>query len=124
MAETTHFGETPVDTAVLDGAVEDYPSNARYVYVALFLAAVTVVEVLTYAFEDFALWNWGEGKGLVAILMVLMAIKFWVVAWYFMHLKFDNRLLTYVFYAGLVLAVLVYVAVMTVFRLWWPESHS
>lgn len=124
MAGTTHFGEQPVDTHVLDGAVEDYPSNARYVYVALFLAAITVVEVLTYVAEDFPLWGWGEGKGLVFALLLMMAVKFWTVAWYFMHLKWDSRLLTTVFYAGLVLAVLVYVAVMTVFRLWWPGAHG
>lgn len=124
MAGTTHFGEQPVDTAVLDGAVEDYPSDKRYIYVAIFLAAVTVVEVLTYVMEDFPLWGWGDGKGLVFALLLMMGVKFWTVAWYFMHLKWDSRLLTTVFYAGLVLAVLVYLAVMTVFRLWWPGAHG
>lgn len=124
MAETTHYGERPVDTAVLDGAVEDYPTNRKYVYVAIFLAAVTVVEVLTYVSEDFVLWGWGDGKGLVTVLLLLMAVKFWTVAWYFMHLRWDSRLLTYVFYSGLVLALLVYLAVMTAFRLWWPGAHS
>ena len=124
MSDTTHYGERPVDTSVLDGAVEDYPTNRKYVWVALFLAAVTVVEVLTYVSEDFFLWGWGDGKGLVFALLLMMAVKFWTVGWYFMHLRWDSRVLTYLFYSGLVLAVLVYLAMMTMFRLWWPDQHS
>jgi hypothetical protein len=36
-----------------------------------------------------------------------------------MHLKFDNRLLTYAFYSGMVLAIGVYLGVLTTFRIWW-----
>jgi cytochrome c oxidase subunit IV len=39
-----------------------------------------------------------------------------VVAAYFMHLKWDKKLLTGIFYAGLVLAVAVYVAVLFAFE--------
>ena len=46
----------------------------------------------------------------------MMAVKFWMVTWYFMHLKFDSKLLTYIFYAGLALAVAVYCAALATFR--------
>ena len=49
-----------------------------------------------------------------------MAVKFFTVAYVFMHLRFDKRILTVVFYAGLGLAVVVYVAVMTILNLWYP----
>jgi hypothetical protein len=34
-----------------------------------------------------------------------------------MHLKWDNKLLSRVFYIGFILAILIYVAVMAMFRL-------
>ena len=114
---------TPVPTNVLDGAVEEYPRDLRYVWVALFLGAITLVEIATYAQPHFAVWNWGDKAGLITILLLLMALKFWTVGYYFMHLKFDKKLLTWVFYSGLVLAVLVYVAVLSMFRVWYPGSH-
>jgi hypothetical protein len=56
--------------------------------------------------------------------MIMMAVKFFTVLYIFMHLKFDKPLLTWVFYSGLVLAALVYLAMLSAFRIWWPESHS
>jgi hypothetical protein len=41
-----------------------------------------------------------------------------------MHLRFDKKILTVAFYSGLVLAVLVYVGVLCMFRIWWPGSHT
>ena len=52
----------------------------------------------------------------VALLLVLMAIKFVVVVSYFMHLKFDNKIFTMAFYTGLGLAVFVYVAALSTFH--------
>ena len=46
----------------------------------------------------------------ITLLLVLMAIKFVVVAANFMHLKFDDKLLTRIFYSGLFLAVVVFVS--------------
>lgn len=105
----------------LDGAVEDYSRDKVYVLTALFLAAVTVIEILTYALPDFPVW---KGNLVIPVLMILMAVKFFTVLYIFMHLKFDKPILTWVFYAGLVLAVLVYMAVLSTFRIWWPDSHG
>ena len=110
-----------VPTAVLDGAVREYSRDKVYVLTALFLAAVTVVEVFTYAFPDFPVW---ADNMVIPVLLILMAVKFWVVAAIFMHLRFDKKLLTWAFYSGFVLAVLVYVAVLCVFRIWWPGEHG
>jgi cytochrome c oxidase subunit 4 len=115
---------TPVPTAVLDGADEAYPRDRQYVWVALALAGLTGIEIATYAAPGFPAWSWGDKAGLITVLMILMAVKFWTVAYFFMHLKFDKPLLTRVFYAGLILAVLVYVAVLTMFNVWYPGSHN
>ena len=69
------------------------------------------------------MWSWGDKAGLITVLLLLMAVKFWTVAYFFMHLRFDKPILTRVFYSGVLLAVLVYVAVMSMFLLWWPGRH-
>jgi cytochrome c oxidase subunit 4 len=83
-----------------------------YIKIALMLFVLTAIEIaLPIIFE-------GDGKVYGPMLLVLMGVKFWVVASYFMHLRFDNVLLTRVFYAGLILAVAVYIAVLSAMNFW------
>ena len=105
-----------VPTEVLDGAVTDYSRDKIYVLTAIFLAVLTVIEVFTYAAPDFPLW---ADSLLLPFLMILMAVKFFTIVYIFMHLKFDKPILTRIFYSGLVLAVLVYIAVLSTFRIWF-----
>ena len=118
MAITSH---DPVPTTGLDGAVRDYSRDKVYVLTAVFLAALTVIEIMTYAFPDFPVW---ADNLVVPVLMILMAIKFFTVVYIFMHLRFDKPILSWIFYAGLVLAVAVYVAVLCTFRIFWSGSHG
>ena len=84
-----------------------HPTPVKYVGVAAILAAVTAIEVALY-YLDMA------DKLLVALLVGLAAIKFGMVAAYFMHLKFDGRLLRRLFITGIALAAGVYtVALLT-----------
>jgi len=101
-----------ISTGFLDGARKNYPREVEYVLVAIALAFITGLEIATYAAPGFPLWNWGEKAGLVSFLLLLMAIKFWTVAYFFMHLKFDKPILTRLFYSGVALAIAVYVAAM------------
>jgi heme/copper-type cytochrome/quinol oxidase subunit 4 len=118
---STVSSHEPVPTETLDGAVQPYSRDKVYVITALVLAAITVVEVLTYTHEDFVLW---EGPLLVPVLLILMAVKFFIVAWVFMHLKFDKPILTWAFYSGLLLAVAVYLGALTMQRIWYPGHHT
>lgn len=88
----------------------DHPSDAQYVKIAIILAVLTAIEVATYWFEDS--FNWGP------ILVLLMVVKGIIVAGYFMHLKFDDKLLTRIFVAGFILACAVYVIALSAFRFW------
>ena len=73
-------------------------SDAQYIKIAAILAGLTAIEVaLPLIFE-------GSGKIYGPALVILMGIKFFMVASFFMHLRFDNILLSRVFYAGLLLA--------------------
>ena len=83
-------------------------SDKQYVIIALILAVLTAIEVSTY-YIDF-------GPLFMPTLFVLMTVKFIVVVSYFMHLKFDNKLFSYLFYAGLILAIAVYVGALSTFK--------
>jgi cytochrome c oxidase subunit 4 len=82
--------------------------NSFYIKVAVSLAIVTGVEV--------ALYYLNIGKWFMPILLVLMVIKFVTVVSLFMHLRFDNKIFSWLFYSGLFLAVFVYVAALLTFR--------
>lgn len=93
---------------------EHHWSDLQYVKLALALALVTALEVLlTYIKDDL-------GWVFLPALLLLMAIKFFAVVMYFMHLKFDNRLFSLMFYLGLGLAVAVYVATLFTFKFFSP----
>ena len=98
----------------------DHPSDRSYVGIAIILAILTAIEVLMFIIED------SLGKTVVKLgLLGLMAVKFWIVGSYFMHLKFDNKVLTWLFVAGLVLAVAVYFIMMSAFEFsFWNDGFE
>jgi cytochrome c oxidase subunit 4 len=74
-----------------------HPGPRQYVMVGVILAIVTAAEVATFYLHVPLLI-------LIPVLLVLAAIKFSLVVMFFMHLKFDPRLFTWLFLFGLVLA--------------------
>jgi len=94
------------------------PSDRSYVMIALLLAVLTAVEILLFVFEDDL-----PGSVNKLALIGLMVIKFYIVGAYFMHLKFDNAILTQVFVFGLVLAVVVYFVMLSAFEFsFWNDG--
>ena len=83
-------------------------SDAGYIKIALILAALTALEVATY-FVDF-------GPFFMPVLLVLMCVKFFIVVSYFMHLKFDNKIFSFLFYVGLALALFCYIVALATFK--------
>ena len=83
-------------------------SDKQYIVIALILAVLTAIEVSTY-YIDF-------GPLFMPTLFVLMIVKFVIVVSYFMHLKFDNKLFSWLFYSGLFLAIAVYVGALATFK--------
>ena len=83
-------------------------SDAGYIKIAVILAVITGLEVSTY-YVDF-------GPFFMPALMIMMVAKFITVVSYFMHLKFDNKLFSFLFYAGLVLALGCYFAALATFQ--------
>lgn len=89
---------------------QGHPSPAKYILIAVYLTLITVFEVLIYyveALEDF----------FVAIFLGLSALKFYFVAMFYMHLKFDAKLFQNLFIFGLVLATFIMVALLLLFSI-------
>ena len=89
-------------------AAEHGMSTRGYINIALILAAITALEVSTY-YVDF-------GPLFLPSLLIMMVVKFVMVVSYFMHLKFDNKIFSWLFYAGLFLAIGVYAAALGTFH--------
>jgi cytochrome c oxidase subunit IV len=92
------------------GAGHAHPSDRSYVGIALILALITAAEVATFYLEE-ELGSW-----LMPALLVMMVVKFAMVAGWFMHLRFDSNLFTRLFVSGLVLAAGVYLAMLAAFE--------
>jgi cytochrome c oxidase subunit 4 len=83
-------------------------TDRQYIIIALILAAITAAEV-TISYVD-------VGPIFLPALLIMMTAKVLTVVSYFMHLKFDNRLFSVLFYMGLILAVTVFVAALATFH--------
>ena len=87
----------------------NHPTPLTYFSVAMILSVITAIEVVVFYFT----WL---GKGIIPILTVLSVAKFAMVAMFYMHLRYDAKLFTWMFVGGLVLAVLVTFALLFLFR--------
>lgn len=100
-----------------DAAHDDHahhPTERQYWMVFVALVVLTAVEV---AWSYIGL----EGAALVLPLLVMMVVKFFLVAGAFMHLYFDlkilnGRLFTWAFFGALALAIAVYFIVFAAFQ--------
>lgn len=69
----------------------------NYLFIFIGLAVLTLVETLVSYVQQAAIK--------VPTLIVLSVIKALLVLLYFMHLKFDSKVFTYLFLAGCVLSI-------------------
>jgi cytochrome c oxidase subunit 4 len=83
-------------------------TDAQYVIIAVILAAITAVEItISYLHV---------GWIFLPALLILMTAKFLMVVSFFMHLKFDHKVFSFLFYTGLGLAVFVFVVALATFH--------
>lgn len=107
-----------VDSLYHDEHTHEHPSDRSYVGIALVLAVLTAVEIFLFVIEDDIPTSINK-----LALIGLMVVKFWIVGAYFMHLKFDNPVLTKLFVFGLVLAVAVYFIMLSAFEFnFWNDG--
>jgi cytochrome c oxidase subunit 4 len=86
-----------------------HPGDRTYIRVAIILALVTVAEVAIYYISSLR-------SILVPALIIMSVGKFCTVVLYFMHLKFDDRRLLFLFGAAMLVTILVVGALDALFR--------
>ena len=83
-----------------------HPSDKKYVIIALILGGITTFEIGLYYAES-------SLKDFTApMLLAGSALKFFLVVAFFMHLRFDNKILRRMFVASLCLSLVVYFIVL------------
>jgi cytochrome c oxidase subunit IV len=107
-AATEHAAEAHDSHGAAGAHAEHHKPDSYYIKVAVFLAVLTALETSTY-YVDF-------GPLFMPALLGMMVIKFITVILLFMHLKDDHKMFSWLFYAGLGLAIGVYVAALLTFR--------
>jgi cytochrome c oxidase subunit IV len=86
-----------------------HPTWRTYVVVGFILTAITAIEVALFYIPSLA-------GVLVPSLLTLSALKFVIVVLFYMHLKFDDKLFGRVFFAPLLLAALVVIGMIILFK--------
>jgi cytochrome c oxidase subunit 4 len=96
-----------------------HPTFKQYVIIAIILFVITIVEVIIIVPKSL------QGAPVVlAPLILLSAVKFGIVIMYYMHLRFDQKLLSIVFLSGLVLAFAAFSGLMLLFSSFTPEPRA
>ena len=98
------------------------PTDQQYFKVFWVLVVLTALEVSTEWWTD---W-FGEGSRKIAVplLIFLMIVKFFLVALFFMHLKFDNPMLRRIFWFGAIVAIAVYLGALTSMNFWEDSGNT
>jgi cytochrome c oxidase subunit 4 len=92
---------------LLPGEVRPHPSPLRYVVIAVVLCAITAAEVAMYYLEGDV-----PNALIITLLMVMMILKFVMVASWYMHLQTDKPIFRRFFILGIAAAVLLYLIVL------------
>ena len=96
--------------AHVSGEVHHHPGWSTYWKVALILTIITVGEVWAYYVPSFV-----ASRGFVPTLLILSALKFFIVVAFYMHLKYDHKLFRVLFTGPLLIASLTLIALLFLF---------
>lgn len=99
----------PRDSA--EHEAHSHPGVMTYVAVAVVLTVLTALEVAVSVVDIPAIES-----AVLPILLTLTAGKFVLVVMFYMHLKMDSRLFTWVFVAPLVLAMFMVIGLVILFK--------
>ena len=96
------------------GDAHSHPTARTYIIIAVILTIITAVEVAIYYVPSIR----GALPLFAALLIVLAVAKFVLVVGYYMHLKFDPKLFTWLFVGGLVTATATLTGLWALFNGW------
>ena len=98
------------DTSHHEADAHEHPTDKKFIEIAVFLAVITGLETWTYWWPE----SWHTFS--LIVLIACMVLKFVMILLYFMHLKWDSKLFSLMFYIGLVLALGVYLVALFTFQ--------
>ena len=110
-----------------EGHEAGHPTPGTYAKIGLFLFVLTALEVGLYEI------TYGEHAGafghavmpfFIPLLLGLSAVKFALVAMFYMHLKQDSRLFTGVFVFPLIIAAVVILALVVLMAYHWAFANG
>jgi cytochrome c oxidase subunit 4 len=92
---------------LLPGEVKKHPTPVQYVMIAVVLVVITGLEVATSYLE-------GEVSNgiIVPLLLIMAAVKFFLVASWYMHLRTDRPVFRRFFILGTIAAITLYLIVL------------
>jgi cytochrome c oxidase subunit IV len=93
---------------LLPGELRPHPSPLRYVIIAIVLSVVTAAEVSLYYLEGTI-----PDAVIIPLLLIFAALKFGIVASWYMHLRTDRPIFGRFFVLGVVAAVVLYLIVLS-----------
>jgi cytochrome c oxidase subunit IV len=92
-----------------DAAAEQaHPGAVLYIIVAAFLCVLTGMELTVFYVQALK-------PVLVPVLLILAAAKFALVALFYMHLKYDSRVFSAIFFFPVLIALILVVALLMLF---------
>lgn len=86
-----------------------HPTPVMYFKIAMTLSFITAVEVGVFYLEFIKYW-------IIPVLVILSAGKFALVAMFYMHLKYDSKIFSWIFVGGMMLAVSIAIALLALFQ--------
>jgi cytochrome c oxidase subunit 4 len=101
------------DTHDPHASAHAHPTAKKYLAIAIILTVITVIEVAVFYIPSMHPF-------LPPVLLTLSALKFALVAMFYMHLKFDHRLFSWVFVVPMCFAAAIILAFLALFS----ASHT
>ncbi|HEU4439873.1 MAG TPA: cytochrome C oxidase subunit IV family protein [Methylomirabilota bacterium] len=98
-----------VAAATTHGGGGGHATVRTYVHVAIVLAIITAIEVASLYIPGI------PNPVLVVSLLVMSALKFFLVVGFFMHLRYDHQIMRALFVGPLMIAVAIILAIMALF---------
>ena len=92
--------------------VQAHPTPAKYITIAVILGVMTAVEFG-------AIYMNISKNVIIPFFGVMSAIKFAIVAMFYMHLKFDDRIFSALFVGGLLLAGTIILTLISLFAVFF-----
>ena len=107
----TAHDEHPAPPGETPAGEHEHPGAKEYLGIAAVLIVLTAIEVAVFYIPSMK-------PIMVPTLLSLSTIKFALVAMFYMHLKFDHRLFSWLFFVPMAIAALVIVALLKLFGHW------